>query len=72
MFGLAEGNPLNTNAYATNVWEAALYGTTQDPMVGTVVGGTIVFGGGVALYGSDGKILGAVGISGDTSCAGKN
>jgi uncharacterized protein GlcG (DUF336 family) len=33
-----------------------------------IAGGTIFFGGGVPLY-RDGKIVGALGISGDTSCA---
>ena len=31
-------------------------------------GGLIFFGGGVPLYGPDGKIVGGLGISGDTSC----
>jgi uncharacterized protein GlcG (DUF336 family) len=33
-----------------------------------IVGGLIVFGGGVPLYDSAGKIIGGLGISGDTSC----
>ena len=33
-----------------------------------IVGGQIYFGGGVPLY-KDGKIIGALGVSGDTSCA---
>ena len=36
--------------------------------VGKIEGGLIFFGGGVALY-SGGKIIGGLGISGDTSCA---
>jgi uncharacterized protein GlcG (DUF336 family) len=35
---------------------------------GQIPGGMIFFGGGVALY-SNGKIVGALGVSGDTSCA---
>ena len=35
---------------------------------GDIVGGLIFFGGGVALYNGDGKIIGGLGISGDTSC----
>src|SRR5262249_7356601 len=31
-------------------------------------GGVNVFGGGLALYNRDGKLVGALGISGDTSC----
>jgi hypothetical protein len=38
-------------------------------MVGEKIGGVNVFGGGLALYGAGHKILGAVGVSGDTSCA---
>jgi Haem-degrading len=38
-------------------------------MVGNVIGGVNVFGGGLALYGPGKKIVGGVGVSGDTSCA---
>ena len=34
-----------------------------------IAGGLIFFGGGVPLYNSNGKIIGGLGISGDTSCA---
>jgi len=34
-----------------------------------IAGGLIFFGGGVPLYNSQGKIIGALGVSGDTSCA---
>jgi uncharacterized protein GlcG (DUF336 family) len=33
-----------------------------------IAGGLITFGGGVPLYASDGRIIGALGVSGDTSC----
>lgn len=33
-----------------------------------ITGGLIFFGGGVPLYSADGKIIGGLGISGDTSC----
>jgi uncharacterized protein GlcG (DUF336 family) len=33
-----------------------------------IAGGLIFFGGGVPLYNGDGKIIGGLGISGDTSC----
>jgi hypothetical protein len=41
-------------------------------MVGERIGGVNVFGGGLALYRADGVLLGAVGVSGDTSCADHN
>jgi len=37
-------------------------------MSGRPLGGTIVFGGGLALYSAQGKIIGGLGLSGDTSC----
>jgi uncharacterized protein GlcG (DUF336 family) len=46
----------------------ATYGTTSDPMIGQVIGGINVFGGGLALYTKGGVKVGAVGVSGDTSC----
>jgi uncharacterized protein GlcG (DUF336 family) len=45
------------------------FGQSNDPMVGKPIGGIIVFGGGLALYDAKGKIVGALGVSGDTSCA---
>jgi uncharacterized protein GlcG (DUF336 family) len=36
---------------------------------GEIAGGQIFFGGGVPLYSAGGRILGGLGISGDTSCA---
>jgi uncharacterized protein GlcG (DUF336 family) len=38
-------------------------------MVGHKIGGVNVFGGGLALYEKGEKVIGAVGVSGDTSCA---
>jgi uncharacterized protein GlcG (DUF336 family) len=32
------------------------------------IGGIIVFGGGLALYAPNGKLIGGLGLSGDTSC----
>ena len=43
----------------------------NDPMVNKRIGGVNVFGGGLALYGSTG-LVGALGVSGDTSCADHN
>ena len=70
LFGLQASNPVNTDvAYGGN---AANYGQANDPMVGGKIGGVNVFGGGLALYNASGKIVGAVGVSGDSSCADHN
>ena len=37
-------------------------------MVGHRIGGVNVFGGGLGLYGPNGELIGALGVSGDTSC----
>ena len=66
LFGLQHSNPVNTQvAYFGN---SKLYGQPNDPMVGQKIGGVNVFGGGLALYNKLGKLVGAVGVSGDTSC----
>jgi uncharacterized protein GlcG (DUF336 family) len=66
LFGLQHSNPVDTDvAYrgaSTN------NGQHNDPMVGLKIGGVNVFGGGLALYNSQGKLVGAIGVSGDTSC----
>lgn len=49
--------------------DATTFGTPTDPMVGKPIGGIIVFAGGLPLYSNDGKIVGGLGLSGDTSCA---
>ena len=67
LFGLQESNPVDTQvAYAG---KAADFGTTKDPLIGKRIGGVNVFGGGLALYGSDGVLLGGLGLSGDSSVA---
>src|SRR5262245_21779775 len=67
LFGLQASNPVDTAvAYGGN---AAQFGTATDPMVGHRVGGVNVFGGGLALYDATGRLLGGIGVSGDTSCA---
>lgn len=65
LYSLATSDPPNPAAVIGN---PASFGTPNDPMVGKAVGGVIVFGGGLALYNSAGKIVGALGLSGDTSC----
>jgi uncharacterized protein GlcG (DUF336 family) len=65
LFGLQESNPVDAmQAYQGN---AANFGTPDDPLVGVRVGGVNVFGGGLTLY-FEGKKVGAIGVSGDTSC----
>jgi uncharacterized protein GlcG (DUF336 family) len=70
LFGLQESNPVDHEvAYRGN---PAGYGQSNDPMVGGRIGGVNVFGGGLALYSSSGKLLGGLGVSGDSSCADHN
>jgi uncharacterized protein GlcG (DUF336 family) len=70
LFGLQESNPVDTKAAYGG--PGLNYGTKQDPMVGNKIGGINVFGGGLALYAPGKKIIGGVGLSGDTSCADHN
>jgi uncharacterized protein GlcG (DUF336 family) len=65
LYSLATSQPPNPAAVVGN---PATFGTPNDPMVGKAIGGIIVFGGGLALYASDGRIVGGLGLSGDTSC----
>lgn len=66
LYGLISTAPPNPQAA---LGDATTFGTENDPIVGKPVGGLVVFGGGLALYSGKGHILGAVGVSGDTSCA---
>ncbi len=67
LYGLQFSNPVDTAAaYGGDPTDA---GTKNDGMVGKRVGGVNVFGGGLALYNTSNKVVGAVGVSGDTSCA---
>ena len=66
LFGLQHSNPVDPRtAYRGSVSDV---GTSHDPLVGRKVGGVNVFGGGLGLYDGSG-VIGAVGLSGDTSCA---
>ena len=70
LFGLQESNPVNVEvAYGGNPKNN---GQPNDFMVGGRIGGVNVFGGGLALYGPGGALVGAVGVSGDSSCADHN
>lgn len=67
LYELPHSNPVDPSvAYAGN---AANFGQTNDPMIGKKAGGVNVFGGGLALYKPTGELIGALGVSGDTSCA---
>lgn len=67
LYGLQHSNPVDTDVAYKG--PAKNYGEANDPMVGEKPGGVNVFGGGLALYDTSNKIIGAVGVSGDTSCA---
>jgi len=76
LYGLSDSNPVAAaGAYGDMIAagayvgpsNTATYGTLTDPMVGQVIGGINVFGGGLALYASSGRV-GGVGVSGDMSC----
>jgi len=70
LFGLQLSNPVNAaDAYARDQQGTTeSFGTFGDPLKGKIIGGINVFGGGLALYTSAGQRLGALGVSGDTSC----
>lgn len=67
LYGLQHSNPVDTEAAYEG--SAAKWGQKDDPMVGKRVGGVNVFGGGLGLYDAQGKLIGAIGVSGDSSCA---
>jgi uncharacterized protein GlcG (DUF336 family) len=70
LYGLQHSNPVNTDAAYEG--PASEFGQDDDPMVGQRIGGVNVFGGGLALYTSRKQLIGAIGVSGDTSCADHN
>jgi len=66
LYGLQHSNPVDPKvAYAGSVKR---FGTKRDPLRNKRIGGINVFGGGIALYAEDSIKMGAVGVSGDTSC----
>ena len=70
LYGLQHSNPVDTNvAYGGN---PVNNGQPNDSMTGGRIGGVNVFGGGLALYNSSHQIVGAIGVSGDSSCADHN
>ena len=69
LYGLHFGNPVDPRAaYAGSF---VRFGTPADPMVGSRVGGTITFGGGLGLFQEPAGTtpVGGLGLSGDTACA---
>lgn len=70
LYGLQHSNPVDVSV----AWrgDSPAIGTGADPMAGGKIGGVNVFGGGLALYDAEGTLIGALGVSGDTSCADHN
>lgn len=67
LYGLQHSNPVDVSvAYAG---DSSLYGSNNDPMLGQKIGGVNIFGGGLPLYNTKGELIGAIGVSGDSSCA---
>lgn len=60
LWSLGQSNPFEPKFLAPPTGQAG--GKEQ------IAGGLIFFGGGVAIYSATGKIIGGLGISGDTSC----
>lgn len=69
IYGVVATNPPNPQLLYEG--DAKSYGTPDDPIQGEVAGGVVGFGGGLPLYDENG-IVGALGVSGDTSCADHN
>ena len=70
LFGLQHSNPVDTSAAYKG--PSKNFGQAKDPLVGAKIGGVNVFGGGLALYNSKKELVGAIGVSGDSSCADHN
>jgi uncharacterized protein GlcG (DUF336 family) len=67
LFGLVTTAPPNpATAFAGDPKD---FGQPSDPLVGKPIGGIVVFAGGLPLYDARGRLVGALGVSGDTSCA---
>jgi uncharacterized protein GlcG (DUF336 family) len=67
LYGIITAGPPNPQAAYAGKPED--FGQLNDPLVGKAVGGVIVFGGGLPLYTTKGKLVGGLGVSGDTACA---
>jgi hypothetical protein len=58
LYSLATSPPVNADAAFGN---PATFGMANDPMIEKAIGGVIVFGGGLALYARDGKVVSGLG-----------
>ena len=70
LYGLQHSNPVETEVAYKG--PSSHFGQPNDPMVGSKIGGVNVFGGGLALYKTINTLrtlVGALGVSGDSSCA---
>jgi uncharacterized protein GlcG (DUF336 family) len=70
LYGIMASDPADTKALHNG--DPAKFGAVDDPAVGKKIGGIITFGGGLGLYDARGNLLGALGVSGDTSCGDHN
>jgi hypothetical protein len=71
LYGLQASNPVDPEAAYSgnaNYWGNSCDNSNSDPLCGKRMGGINVFGGGLAIYDSNGVLKGALGVSGDTSC----
>ena len=69
LWGIENTNPVDTQSMFAG--DVKAYGTAKDPILGKKASGVVTFAGGLALY-DDSGIVGALGISGDTSCGDHN
>ena len=68
LYGIVQAGPPSPDA---NQGDGTQFGTPSDPALGKRIGGSVVFGGGLALYNESG-VIGGLGVSGDSSCADHN
>jgi uncharacterized protein GlcG (DUF336 family) len=66
LYGLQHSNPVDYKVVSDG--DPVFYAKKSDGLMGQRPGGISVIGGGVALYNNSGEKIGAVGISGDSSC----
>ena len=68
LYGIVQAGPPSPDA---SQGDGTQFGTPSDPALGKRIGGSVVFGGGLALYNESG-VIGGLGVSGDSSCADHN